>query len=94
MCCIFTALVLLGPRAGIFFWWLLDPTRWNLAFDSFVVPIIGFLFFPLTTLMWVAVFPGGVDGFDIVWLGLAVILDLGSAFGGAYGNRDRLPTSA
>jgi hypothetical protein len=96
MCCIFTALVLLGPRAGIFFWWLLDPARWALAFagTSFVIPLVGFLFFPLTTLMWVAVFPGGVDGFDIVWLGLAVILDLGSSFGGAYGNRNRLSTAA
>lgn len=93
MCCFFTALVLLGPRAGIFVWWLLDPLRWGAAFDSFVVPFLGFLFFPLTTLMWVAVFPGGVDGFDIVWLGLAVALDIFSWGGGAYGNRNRIQTA-
>jgi hypothetical protein len=92
MCCIFTALVLLGPRAGIIVWWLLEPGRWSLAFDSFVVPLLGFLFFPLTTLMYVAVFPGGINGFDIVWLGLALALDLFSAFGGAYGNRGRMRT--
>jgi hypothetical protein len=94
MCCIFTALVMLGPRAGIFFWWLYDPTLWSRAFDTFIVPAIGFLFFPFTTLMYVAVFPGGVDGFDYVWLALAVALDLTSAFGGAYGNRGRLSTSS
>ena len=95
MCCIFTALVLLGPRAGIVVWWLLDPGRWALAFadTSFVVPLLGFLFFPLTTLMFVAVFPFGITGFDIVWLGLALALDLFSAFGGAYGNRNRMPTA-
>jgi hypothetical protein len=93
MCCIFTALVLLGPRAGILVWWLYEPGRWSLAFDTFIVPMIGFLFFPLTTLMYVAVFPGGITGFDIVWLGLALALDLFSAFGGAYGNRNRMRTA-
>ena len=93
MCCIFTALVLLGPRAGIIVWWLFEPGRWALAFDTFIVPLIGFLFFPLTTLMYVAVYPGGIEGFDIVWLGLALALDLFSAFGGAYGNRNRMRTA-
>jgi hypothetical protein len=93
MCCIFTALVLMGPRAAIVLWWLFDMVRWNLAFDTFIVPLLGFLFFPLTTLMWVIVFPGGIDGFDGVWLALAVVLDLGSAFGGAYGNRGRMRTA-
>ena len=40
--------------------------------------------------MWVLVYPGGVDGFDIVWLGLAVVLDVASWGGGAYGNRGRM----
>ena len=93
MCCLFTALMLLGPRAGILVWAIIDQARWALAFDTFVVPLLGFLFLPLTTLMYVAVFPGGVDGFDYVWMGLAVALDLGSFAGGAYGNRDRLPTT-
>ena len=92
MCCMFTALVLLGPRAGILIWWLVDQARWALAFDTFVVPLLGFLFFPLTTLMYVAVFPGGVDGFDYVWMGLAIVLDLSSYAGGAYGNRGRMAT--
>jgi hypothetical protein len=92
MCCLFSALVLLGPRAGILVWWLIDPLRWQLAFDTFVVPLIGFMFFPLTTLMYVAVYPGGVNGFDYVWLGLALFLDVGSWAGGAYGNRNRMRT--
>jgi hypothetical protein len=92
MCCLFSALVLLGPRAGILVWWLIDPLRWQLAFDTFIVPLLGFMFFPLTTLMYVAVYPGGVNGFDYVWLGLALVLDVGSWGGGAYSNRNRMRT--
>jgi hypothetical protein len=93
MCCLFSTLVLIGPRAAIFIWWLMEPARWSAAFDTYLWPIIGFFFLPLTTLMWVLVFPGGVDGFDIVWLGLAVVLDVASWGGGAYGNRGRVQSS-
>jgi hypothetical protein len=93
MCCLFSTLVLLGPRAAIFIWWLMEPARWSAAFDTYLWPIVGFFFLPLTTLMWVLVYPGGVDGFDIVWLGLAVVLDVASWSGGAYGNRGRVQSS-
>jgi hypothetical protein len=76
---------MLGPRADLV-WWLLEPVRWNAAFDTFLWPALGFLLAPWTTLMYVLVYPGGVDGFDYIWLGLAVAFDLFSWFGGAYGN--------
>lgn len=93
MCCLITALLLLGPRAAIFIWWLVDPVRWNLAFDSFVWPFLGFLFAPWTTLMYIAVAAGGLTGFDVVWVGLGVLMDLVSWTGGGYSNRNRLPTT-
>jgi hypothetical protein len=43
--------------------------------------------------MWVAVFPGGIIGFDWLLLGLALLVDIGSYTGGGYGNKDRLRTS-
>ena len=64
MCCLFTTLVLFGPRLGILVWWLIAPARWNAAFETFLWPFLGFLFLPWTTLMYVVVFPGGVTGFD------------------------------
>jgi hypothetical protein len=91
MCCLFTTLVLFGPRLGILVWWLIDPIRWNQAFQSFFWPFLGFLFLPWTTLMYVVVFPLGVTGFDWVWLILGVLADIASYSGGAYGNRDRIP---
>jgi len=93
MCCLFSALVLLGPRAGILIWWLLEPAKWNLAFETFIWPVLGFIFVPWTTLMYVLVFQGGIDGFDWVWLGLGLLIDIGSWTGGAYGNRGRISSS-
>ena len=91
MCCLFTTLVLFGPRLGILVWWLIQPARWNLAFETFLWPLLGFLFLPWTTLMYVLVFTGGVTGFDWIWLGLGLLADITSYTGGAWGNRDRMP---
>jgi hypothetical protein len=90
MCCLLAILAVLGPRALILVWWIVDQALWARAFDTFIWPLLGFLFLPWTTLVWVLVFPGGVDGFDWVWLGLAVLFDLVNIGGGAYGNRSRI----
>jgi hypothetical protein len=90
MCCFFTTLVLLGPRVAILVWGLAQPVRWEAAFSTFVWPLLGFLFFPWTTLMYVGVAPAGVSGFDWLWLGIAFLVDIASYTGGAYGNRDRI----
>ena len=91
MCCIFTSLFLLGPRFAALIWWLINPVRFNAAFNSFIWPLLGIIFLPWTTLMYLLVFPGGVIGFDWLWLGLAVVADIGMYAGGGYGNRDRIP---
>jgi hypothetical protein len=91
MCCIFTTLVLLGPRFGALLWWLVQPARWQLAFTSWIWPVLGIIFVPWTTLMYVIVSPGGLVGFDWVWIGLSLVADIASYGGGAYGNRNRIP---
>ena len=93
MCCLFTTLLFLGPRAGILIWWLLQPVRWQLTFDSFIWPLLGFLFMPWTTLMYAVINLNGLQGlqgFDWLWIGLAVVADLGMYVGGGYGNRERI----
>jgi len=89
MCCIFTTILFLGPRLGILVWWLVQPVRFAAAFNNFILPLLGFIFLPWTTLMYIGLFPGGIIGFDWVWMALALLADLGSYSGGAYGNRDR-----
>lgn len=89
MCCPLIILMLFGPRAAILIWWLADQVRWDNAFDTFLIPLLGFFFLPWTTLAYVLVFPGGVEGFDFIWLVIAVLADLG-AWGGGYRNRERI----
>jgi hypothetical protein len=94
MCCLFASLLLLGPRAVIFLWWLFEPTRWNVTFDSFFVPFLGFLFLPWTTLMYVAVFPGGLDTFDWIALAFAFLIDVASWGSGGFSGRRRYSSAS
>jgi hypothetical protein len=93
MCCFFTALILLGPRFAAIIWWLIQPARWVgntdlSAFSSIIWPILGIIFVPWTTLMFVILAPGGIEGL-IEWglLILMLVFDIGSYAGGGYGNR-------
>jgi hypothetical protein len=89
MCCFFTALVFVGPRAAVLVWWLVQPARWSAAIgEHFFVAFMGFLFLPWTLLGWVTVAPGGVDGFDYVILGLAFFIDILSYSGSLWGNKE------
>lgn len=93
MCCLIAALFMLGPRAALFIWWLIEPVRWAAAFDTVLWPLAGFIALPWTTLMYLATFQGGIDGFDYVWLGFGLMFDLFTWFGGGYTNKDRIPTA-
>lgn len=94
MCCFLTLFLVLGPRVAGIFWWIAQPARWvgSLgAFDTWLWPALGLLLVPFTTLMYVAVAPGGITGWDWLWIGLAVLADITSYAGGGYGNRNRIP---
>jgi hypothetical protein len=91
MCCAFTLLIFLGPRAAIIAWWLLDMARWQAAFGSFIWPVLGFFFMPWTTLAVVLVAPGGVGGLELILIMIAIAVDVTSYAGGAYGNRKHVP---
>ncbi len=92
MCCFAALLLLAGPRVAIVFWWIVDFNRWENAFDTWIWPLLGFIFLPWTTLMFVIVAPfGNVRDWDWVWLGLAFVVDLVSYSGGGYQGRTRYP---
>jgi hypothetical protein len=92
MCCAIAVLGILGPRALILFWWLTDPIRWAATFNNDVLlPALGFLFLPWATLMYVLLWStGGLTGLEWVLVGLGFLADLGTAGGGAFGNRDKV----
>jgi hypothetical protein len=89
MCCFFTVLVFLGPRVGNAIWLLFQPARWNAAFTSIIWPILGIIFVPWTTMMYVILFPGGIVGWDWLWIGLALAADIAWWAGGGF--RRRMP---
>jgi len=88
MCCFFAALFAFGPRLAILVWWLINPVLWQLAFTNIIWGILGFIFLPWTTIFYVLVFPGGIVGFDWIWLGLGVLFDIGSYASSAARRRD------
>ena len=96
MCCAFLTLLLLGPRIFGIFWWIFQSTRWQIAFSDFpggslwwVWAAAGIMFLPWTTLMFVIVAPGGVVGWDWLWIGLMLVGDIASYTGGL--GRQRVP---
>jgi hypothetical protein len=88
--CFFLSLLLLGPRFVLFIWWLVNPVMWNAVFDTWLLPVLGIVFLPWTTLMFVFLGPGGITGFEWLWMALGVAADFFSYTGGAVGGRGRV----
>ena len=94
MCCFFTTLLFFGPRLAFLIYWLIPVGRLkvNAAFQTFNLPwlvgILGLVFAPWTTLMFVIVFP--LNAWDWLWMGLAIGADIASYVGG-YHKRSSVP---
>jgi len=88
-----TAFVASFSRIMLLFAWIARPAMMNATFSTFILPCLGFLFLPFTTLMYVFLKQGvgTIQGLDWLWLFLAVILDLASVAGAGAANRDRIP---
>ncbi len=90
MCCTITSLLLVGPRLAILVWYIFNPVYVNAAFGNFFWGFLGWLLLPWTSLMYIAIYPGGIVGFDWILLGLGVFADMATYFGGYY-NRESVP---
>jgi hypothetical protein len=80
-----------APRLVLILMWLVGP-RINAAFDTWIVPLLGIIFLPYTTIMYVLVWSPatGVTGWDWVWIGLGVVLDI-MKWGQIGNNRRQIP---
>jgi hypothetical protein len=82
MCCFLLLFAALGPRFAIVAMWLFG-NRVDLAFSSWLWPLLGLVVAPWTTLMylltWSAV--GGVSGGEWLLVGLGVALDVATYVG-------------
>lgn len=93
-CCLFAIILAGAPRFALFIWWLFDTQYVSAAFDSLIFAILGFLFLPWTTLMYVFVYPGGLTSVNWVFLGLAFLIDMSTYFGGGNEGRRRYSSRA
>lgn len=78
MCCLFASLALIGPRFVLVVWWIFGD-RVDLAFGSWIWPLLGLVFLPWTTLAYVMAWQPvvGVDGtWDVLLIGLGVVIDI------------------
>ena len=77
MCCFVLLVGHLGPRVAIIAMWLFG-NRVDLAFDSWLWPLLGLLVAPWTTLMYLLVWSpgGGVSGGEWILVGIGVALDV------------------
>jgi hypothetical protein len=95
MGCLLALLSAFAPRLVFLIIWIARPAYIDAVFDTFILPLLGLIFLPFATLMWVLLDapPAGVDGFDWVWIGVAVLLDL-SHYATAYSQREQMPGRA
>jgi hypothetical protein len=88
MGCLLVLLAAFAPRLIVIFAWIARPTYFDAVFDTWILPLLGLIFLPFTTLMWLFLGapPEEVQGLDWLWVGLAVLLDL-THYGSTYGQR-------
>jgi hypothetical protein len=91
MGCIAALVALLFPRIMIIVLWLF--TNWfEGVFDGVLIPVLGFIFLPVTTL-WYSVVVNSFGGVwsvtSVVGMVVAIAIDLGSAGGGWRSRRRR-----
>ena len=88
-----TAFVASFSRITLLFAWFARPGLMDAAFGTVILPCLGFLFLPFTTLMYVILIqgPGRIEGLDWLWLLLAAIMDLASIGAAGAANRNRIP---
>ena len=92
MACLFALFAGAFPRLTLLCVWLFTPLVYR-AYDTFIIPVLGIIFLPFTTLMYtLAYIPGiGLTGWGWFWVILGVLLDMGSYGGSVVSNRNRIP---
>jgi hypothetical protein len=92
MGCLFAIFAGLFPRLGLFIIWILRPAFVDAAFDTFIWPLLGIIFLPFATLIYVLLYtPGiGVTGWEWLWVILAGLFDIGQ-WAASYTQRNQIP---
>jgi hypothetical protein len=81
MGCLLALLALISPRLVLFVLWIFSDLL-SRAFDSWVIPLLGFFLLPWTTLAYAAFWDWGsgrqVTGIEWFFVVLAFLVDIGA----------------
>jgi hypothetical protein len=89
MPCLVILLALISPRLALVCTWLFSDLLSD-AFDSWVLPLLGFFLLPWTTLAYAGMWSTGtneVTGFEWFVVGLAFVVDIAGWVGGRASRR-------
>jgi hypothetical protein len=90
--CLLALLALISPRLVLFLLWIFSSVL-SRAFDSWIVPLLGFFLLPWTTLSYAAFYDWGsgrhVVGIEWFFIALAFLIDVASLAGGRRARYDR-----
>ena len=86
MPCFLLFIVLLFPRVTLLLLWLFSTYLQRAFHGGLLLPVLGFFFLPLTTLVYAWEYNNAMPttGINLIWLLIAVIIDLGGLGGGAH----------
>jgi hypothetical protein len=89
MGCILLIVIILFPRVTLALMWLFSNYLQRAFHGGLLVPLLGFVFLPLTTIVYAWEVNSGMPtaGINLIWLLIAVIIDLGGIGGGARRSR-------
>jgi hypothetical protein len=90
MPCLLALAILAFPRIVLILMWLFSNVL-DRAYHGLLLPVLGFIFLPITTIVyaWMVTNHMPMQGFNIVILIVAVLLDSGSHSGGVGSYRRR-----
>lgn len=88
MPCILLLVVLLFPRVVLVLMWIFTNYLERAFHGGLLIPLLGFIFLPLTTIVYAWEINNGlpIAGINLLWIVIAVIIDLGG-WGGGYRSR-------
>jgi hypothetical protein len=95
MGCLFALLAGFFPRLALFIVWVARPALVGAAFGTWIVPLLGIIFLPFATLMYVILYtPGlGLTGWDWFWVILAALFDVAHLTAGIARRRELMQSA-
>ena len=90
MPCLLVIVLIAFPRVVLVLMYLMSNYLQR-AYHDLLIPILGFIFLPLTTIVyaWLVNSHLPLEGINLVYLIVAVVIDVGGLGGGEYHRRSR-----